>query len=208
MSILRNRVRDHLLKQIHKGKLEIGKSINLAELSRTLNVSVTPVREALSQLEYAKVIRAIPNSGFVVPRLSKNEAMDLYGITAQLEMMALESVSFSENEIARLRSQYQTMSQATNSFDQLKARFRFHDELLLNCGNMVLVQILDNLKLRLLFYEHFVAMDMDFHQLMMNQHEAMIQAIEENNTPTACLIVKMNWMAVLDHVMRQIGNST
>ncbi|NAY90947.1 GntR family transcriptional regulator [Muricauda sp. JGD-17] len=205
MSILRNQVRDHLLRQIHDGRLKVGKTINLAELSRNLNVSVTPIREALSQLEYAKVIRAVPKTGFVVHRLSEREAIDLYGIMAQLEMMALDGLSFSEKDLKGLRSSLKRLSETDNALDQLKARFGFHDTLLQNCDNIVLIQILDNLKLRLLFYEQRLANNQDFHELMLNQHEAIIQAIEENNIPTACLVLKMNWTAVRDRVINQMG---
>lgn len=203
-SILRNQVRDHLLRQIHNGDLEIGRSINLAELSRTLGVSVTPIREALSQLEYAKVVKAIPNSGFLVPRLNQKEANDLYNVVAQLEMTALELISFSEKDLKKLRSSLQRLSEADNPLERLKQRLNFHDVLLRNCDNEVVLQVLESLKMRLIFYEQQAHSDLDFHKLMINQHEGIIQAIEENNIPTACLVLKMNWMAVLEYVSRQI----
>ena len=68
----------------------MGKTINLAALSRDTGISVTPIREALSQLEHAQVLQAIPNRGFVVAKLSKPEVKNLIEIVAQLEVMALE----------------------------------------------------------------------------------------------------------------------
>ncbi len=202
--ILRNQVRDHLLRQIHNGTLNMESSINLAELSRVIGVSVTPIREALSQLEIINVVKAIPKSGFILPRLEKSEATNLYSTMVQLEMTALEHSSFSERDIQSLRKRHEETVTADNPLTRLKARFIFNDALIQNCANGVLLQVLDNLKTRLLFYERLVDSDDEFHQLVINQHEAIIQAIEEHNIPTACIIVKMNRMAILDHVAAQI----
>ncbi|MEZ4810925.1 MAG: GntR family transcriptional regulator [Allomuricauda sp.] len=203
--ILRNQVKNHLLGQIQKGELKVGQTINLAALSRGMGISVTPIREALSQLEHAKAIKAIPKRGFVVAHLDKKEASDLYHTVAQLEMMALESSNFSEDDLALLRLQQSRTQQMAAPMDRLKARFDFHALLVKNCSNMVLLQVLDNLKVRLHFYEQGFGEDTSFYGLMNNQNEAILQAIEEDNVPTATLILKMNWMTVLEYVQNRIG---
>ena len=38
-----------------------------------------------------------------------------------------------------------------------------------------------------------------------NQHEAIIAAIEEDNVPTASLLLKMNWMIILNYILKQLG---
>jgi len=88
---LRTQVRDHLLSEMIKGKLKIGKTLNLAALSRELNISVTPIREALTQLQQANIIKAIPNRGFIIAPLDVKEAEDLYSLVASLEVMAIEN---------------------------------------------------------------------------------------------------------------------
>ncbi|NND79179.1 MAG: GntR family transcriptional regulator, partial [Maribacter sp.] len=88
--ILRDQVRSHLLDQMTNGLLEPGKTINLAALARKLDVSVTPIREALTQLQQSKLIKAIPNRGFIIAELNYLEAKDLYELVADLEVLALE----------------------------------------------------------------------------------------------------------------------
>mgnify|MGYP001083487625 CR=1 FL=1 len=78
--VLRDKIKEHLLLQIQKGNLKVGKTVNLAALSRATGISVTPIREALSQLEHAQVLQAIPNRGFVVAQLSKSEVKCLIDI--------------------------------------------------------------------------------------------------------------------------------
>ncbi|WP_420601717.1 GntR family transcriptional regulator [Flagellimonas sp.] len=203
-SNIRNAVRSYLLDEIHKGQLEIGKTINLAALSRKLGVSVTPIREALSQLEQARIIKAIPNRGFVVASLTQQEAQNLYETTAQLEIVALEHSSFSEEDVELLRNQQVKLQQTHTPLNRLKARFEFHDLLLKNCTNTVLLQILDDLKARLLFYEQGFGQDASFYENVDNQNEAIIHAIAEDNVPTAALILKMNWMVVLQYIEKQL----
>ena len=203
--ILRDSVKNHLLEQIRNGELQIGKTINLAKLSREVGISVTPIREALSQLEHARVIKAVPKRGFLVTRLSKREAQELYEITAQLEMMALESSSFSTADLNALRNQHRRMEMENTPKDSIANRFEFHDLLVQNCKNKVLLQILDDLKMRLLFYERGLGDDSSFHTLLNNQNEAIVQALEEDNLPAAALILKMSWMAVLEYIESRIG---
>lgn len=200
ITILRDKVKDHLLDQIEKGELTIGKTINLAALSRTIGISVTPIREALSQLEQARVINAVPNRGFVVTHLTKKEAGNLYETVAQLEVMALESSPFHPEDIEHL------WHQAKRLYDEksLNTRFEFHRLLVQNCSNTVLLQTLENLKVRLRFYEQGFAGDTSFFDSANRQNESILQAIEQDNIPTAALILKMNWMAVLEYVHRKM----
>ncbi|MEX0315596.1 MAG: GntR family transcriptional regulator [Allomuricauda sp.] len=204
--ILRNQVKSYLLHQIQKGELEIGKTINLAALSRNIGISVTPIREALSQLEQARIIKAIPNKGFVVTKLTQKEAKNLYETVAQLETMALESSSFDSEDIESLKGQQNKLQQANTPLDRLKSRFRFHDLLVKKSANSILLQVLDDLKARLLFYEYGFAGDTEFYANLDHQNESIINAIIEDNIPTAALILKMHWMSVLEYAEKRIAN--
>jgi DNA-binding GntR family transcriptional regulator len=205
--ILRNTVKAHLLEQIQKGELKVGKTINLAALSRKIGVSVTPIREALSQLEQARIIKAVPNRGFVVSMLTKKEAKNLYDTIAQLEVMALENSIFSEEDVRSLQLQQLKLQQSHTFMTRLKVRFQFHHLLVHKCTNTVLLQILEDLKARLLFYEQGFGQDASFYENVDNQNEAIVRAIEEDNLPTAALILKMNWMVVLEYIERQMSTN-
>lgn len=203
--ILRDVVKIHLLSEIEKGQLRIGKTINLAKLSRELKISVTPIREALTQLEESEIVKAIPNRGFIINELSIDEAKDLYNTVAQLEVIALDSSIFTDSVKAKLRTVQLKLQQAHTSKASLNARFQFHDTLLKACGNRILVGILKKLKTRILFYERLYINDSTFYEIIDNQNEGVLRAIEEDNIPTAALILKMNWMTVLDYLKKQMS---
>nr|WP_288978032.1 GntR family transcriptional regulator [uncultured Allomuricauda sp.] len=205
LSALRDKIKEHLLRQIQNGELQVGKTINLAALSRVTGISVTPIREALTQLEQAQVIQAVPNRGFVVAKLSKQEVKNLIEIVAQLEVMALESSKFEPDEMDALARMQSELEATTTISEGLRARFNFHNHLVQHCPNKVLLQILKDLKVRLHFYEHDFIKDHGFFKKLSTQTRSVVDAIQEDNVPTAALILRMHWMSILEHIEAQIN---
>lgn len=203
-SILRDKIKEHLLLQIQNGALKVGKTINLAALSRDTGVSVTPIREALSQLEQAQVLQAIPNRGFVVAKLSKTEVKNLIEIVAQLEVIALENSEFDLDGMAVLNTLQAKMENTESVAKGLAIRYSFHNHLVRHCTNKILLQILKDLKLRLHFYEHDFIQDFLFFKKLSKQTRSVVEAIQEDNVPTAALILRMHWMSILEHIGGQI----
>ncbi len=202
--VLRDSIKEHLLFQIQNGELQVGKTINLAALSRATGISVTPIREALSQLEHAQVLQAVPNRGFVVAKLSKTEVKNLIEIVAQLEVMAVEQSEFNSEEMEVLARLQSKMEATTTIAEGLSARFNFHNHLAKHCTNKVLLQILKDVKLRLHFYEHDFIQDFEFFKKLSAQTRSVVEAIQQDNVPTAALILRMHWMSILEHIEAQI----
>ncbi len=201
---MRDQVREYLLTQMREGKLNAGESVNLAALARTLKVSVTPVREALTQLQQSHVIEAIPNRGFFMKELSHDEAKNLYELVAQLEVLALEQSEFDADAIANLRTQQRLIQESVHPLDRINAYMEFHRLLTKNYKNTVAQQILGDLKTRVFLYEKAFMSDESFYYNSDNQHEAIISAIEDDNVPSAALVLKMNWYLVQDYIAKQL----
>ncbi|MFS4468292.1 GntR family transcriptional regulator [Maribacter sp. 2210JD10-5] len=201
---LRDQVREHLLKQMVSGALQIGKTINLAALSRELDVSVTPIREALTQLQQAHIIKAIPNRGFVVSELDVDEAEDLYNLVANLEVMAIENSEFDTATIEALKKQQEVFENAPNALQRIQADLEFHKLMTQGYENKLALRILNDLKTRIFFYERAFMLDDSFYNKSDNQHEAIISAIEDDNVPTASLLLKMNWMLILNYIQKKL----
>lgn len=203
-TIFRDQVREYLLQQMREGKLNAGQSVNLAALARQLNVSVTPIREALTQLQQSQVIEAIPNRGFFIKELSHVEAKNLYEIVAQLEVLALEESTFDKETISKLRVQQQLIQTAEEPLHRINAYMNFHQQLTKNYKNTVAQQILNDLRTRVFLYEKAFMSDESFYFNSDNQHEAIISAIEDDNVPSAALVLKMNWFLVQDYIEKQL----
>jgi len=201
---VRDKVREHLLEQMQEGNLEAGQSISLAALARKLKVSVTPVREALTQLQQSQIVQAIPNRGFSIAKVNPEEAKNLYELVAHLELLALEESSFDAAAIERLKNQRDVVAKAEDSLERVNAYMEFHRLLTDNYNNSVVQQILTDLKTRVFFYERAFMANDSFHYNSNAQHDAIISAIEEDNIPSASLFLKMNWMLIQSYIEKQL----
>ncbi len=201
---LRDQVRDYLLNEMTAGSLELGKTINLAALSRALNVSVTPIREALAQLQQARIIEAVPNRGFIIAELDVKEAEDLYQLVASLEVMAIENTEFKEENITKLNLQQEIFENAPNAIARIQADLEFHRLLTKGFENDLALKLLHDLKTRVFFYERAFMANDSFYNKSDNQHEAIISAIADDNVPTASLLLKMNWMLILNYIQKKL----
>ncbi|SDE31972.1 DNA-binding transcriptional regulator, GntR family [Pricia antarctica] len=201
---VRDKVREHLLEQMQEGNLEAGQSISLAALARKLKVSVTPVREALTQLQQSQIVQAIPNRGFSIAKVNPEEAKNLYELVAHLELLALEESTFDEAAIERLKNQRDVVAKAEDSLERVNAYMEFHRLLTDNYNNSVVQQILTDLKTRVFFYERAFMANDSFHYNSNAQHDAIISAIEEDNIPSASLFLKMNWMLIQSYIEKQL----
>lgn len=79
---------DLLREAIVSGELAPGTRLVLEELSQRYNVSMTPIREALSTLESEGLIAQHPHRGAVVSALDREELLELYAIRAAVESLA------------------------------------------------------------------------------------------------------------------------
>ena len=84
---------DFLRKQLLLGKeYPPGTFIREVELAEKLNVSRSPVREALRELESHGLVKAIPRKGAVVLGYSEQDVAEIYDVRLSLEMLIYEHI--------------------------------------------------------------------------------------------------------------------
>lgn len=82
-------VRDTLRHSILSGALPTGSRLKQADIAARLNVSTTPVREALRDLASEQLVQLHPYRGAVVCGLDPAELTEIYDIRKALEPMAI-----------------------------------------------------------------------------------------------------------------------
>jgi len=89
---------------IVEGRLRPGDRLVEARLADELDLSRTPIREALRMLQSEGLVRIEPNRGSSVRALAIDEIADLYELRARLEAMAAElaAVRITAEELERL----------------------------------------------------------------------------------------------------------
>ncbi|GGK02635.1 GntR family transcriptional regulator [Pseudomonas matsuisoli] len=81
---------DRLRKLIVEGRLEAGSRINEKALCEQLQISRTPLREALKVLANEKLVELLPNRGAKVVLLSDREIAEAFEVMARLEAISGE----------------------------------------------------------------------------------------------------------------------
>lgn len=82
------RVYDVLRERIVSGQLEPGARLTIRSLAELMNVSESPIREAVRQLEIEGLITTVPHTGVSVSHLSADEVREIVEIREALEPMA------------------------------------------------------------------------------------------------------------------------
>lgn len=148
---LKDHVYQYISEKINNGTLVPEAKINEKMVIEDLNISRTPVREALIQLATEGYLENIPRKGFIVKRVDEQKAMEIYSLLGLLDGFAasLSVDALSDDDILQLEQLYEKMELAIEAND-IKAYYafqnQFHDTYTSKCGNSELVKIIQLLK--------------------------------------------------------------
>lgn len=132
---LRDRVYDLVLEMLTRGDVRPGSRLAIDVVARELDVSPTPVREALVQLERTGLVSREAHRGYrVAPPLTVDEVLQVYAARLVVETGAMELAAprRSDNfvaELERAQQRHRETAQAVlvEGIDDAERRQRFID---------------------------------------------------------------------------------
>lgn len=141
-------VRTVLRRAILKGELTGGTRLVQAELAAMLDVSTTPVREALRDLATEGLVQFDPHRGAIVAEQSTEDVHDIYRIRMVLEPLAMREAvpKLTDTLLARLRTLHQSMMDAPHSADWVDRNRVFHMAVYETAASPRLASIIRNLQ--------------------------------------------------------------
>ena len=150
---LNERAYKNLLNRILNFKFKPGEKIIEEKLSRQLNVSRTPLREALRRLEKEGFIENISRRGCYVKKMSAEEMLKIYEIREVLEGLGarLASGKISPEKFKELEKIVKEMGDCIKRDDYVKYNERdlkFHKIIISESGNPLLEQIMERFSLQ------------------------------------------------------------
>ena len=103
--------------RIRSGELVPGQRLALEELTQSLGMSATPIREALRLLQADHLIDYKPHHGVVVKELPPDATVEIYRIRSVLEPLAAELAveSISEERLAELERLHEALGTAVSA---------------------------------------------------------------------------------------------
>jgi len=104
-------VRDVLRRAVLNGELAGGTRLVQAEIASSLNVSTTPVREALRDLAAEGLIDFDPHRGAIVQEKTPDELVEIYSIRRVLEPLAMRQAAgnMTKQQLEELRALHDGM---------------------------------------------------------------------------------------------------
>ena len=127
--------------EINAGKIPLDSFINIPEIERQLDMSRTPIREAMLRLQTEKVVEIVPKRGIRILALSADELADYYQVVAGLELQAIGNIcarKLSRTDIMPLLyalSAEETALRGGNQDAWAEADEKFHRSLFILNGN-------------------------------------------------------------------------
>ena len=146
---LREKVFRVIREGILEGKYKPGEALREATIAKELNVSRTPVREAIRQLELEGLVQSIPNKETVVRGVSEEDVQDIFMIRSRLEGMAarLAAERITPEELEELKEVLELTEFYVTKNDLVhigELDHRFHDMIYKATKSKILKQMLSD----------------------------------------------------------------
>lgn len=151
---LRQQVENALRQAIIDGRFRPGQRLTERELTVSMGVSRTLLREAFRQLESEELITVIPNRGPIVRGLSADEIQELYAIRAVLEGLAARTFAVKASDrnlqlLGEAAADAIAAYKAGDAAGALEGKNRFYDILADGAGSQSLSTMLATLHTRI-----------------------------------------------------------
>jgi DNA-binding GntR family transcriptional regulator len=180
----------HLYEKINNGTLKPREKINESQLCKDIDVSRTPIREALIQLEDEGYIERLPRRGFTVKEISQDTIKAIYQILGCLEGFAatLAIDRLTDKDLEDLRILVKKMDEAIAE-KKVQEYFRlqrnFHNVYISICGNSELSDLITSLKKRFVKKAYYLSEDQrSLYETMErnnNGHKHIIELLEKRD---------------------------
>ena len=184
---------DALREGIKVGRYTPGQRLIEADLTRELNVSRGPVREAMHRLAGEGLVVIEPHRGVVVRRLTREDVANLYEVREGIEGLAarLAAKHIDEGDNAkRLRAAIKQMRDVFESGDAaayMESNESLHGLIFELSGNNALVKMVQQLRLPVfrLQFSRMMRSSAEAKNDSVEDHEKVVQAILAGNPKKA-----------------------
>lgn len=183
-----------------------GTQLNIETLAGQLNISRTPVREALLRLQADGLIQSIPHVGFFVTEVSEQDLNELFELRILLECHAAANAApqltkEDIDEVDRLAAQARTAVDQGDMATFLGADTRLHTLLMERAGNRRLIAMMETLR-DLTYRERTLSIRSpeNVHETLI-EHQRLAEALRQHDGKLACQRMGEHLDAVRDRVL-------
>jgi len=196
---LREQVYERLRGALQRGEIRAGSPLALDQLSQSLGISRTPLREALLQLENEGFVEILPRRGCLVRRLDAKEIRDLYQLIGAMEAAVIRehAAKLGPEEISTMRRLNVEMREALRSddFDRFHtANLSMHEVYLSLSDNRPLRRLVGIWKQRLYDFPRRAGFVKQWELASCDEHDRLIDLLAADDPQAAADYVQnVHW---------------
>ena len=190
---------------------EIPPKLDERKLADDLNVSRTPIREAITKLEQEGLVEVLPRRGAYVVRKTKAEIIEIIHIWAALESMAARMATqvATDKEIASLREmQVKHNNTGTIKFqidEYSQTNLAFHQKIIQLSKCRMLIDMTETLFIHMKAIRRKTIAERDRVIKSVVDHMKIIEAIESRNAGKSEKLVKEHALKLAEHVKEYVN---
>ena len=210
--IIQESLKSHIIKAlwqlIIEGKIAPNQPLREIHLAELLNISRTPLREGLQQLEWEGILVSEPRKGFRLAKFSESDIHEIYPLRAHLESYALELSGIPNQKVIDELIKLNVKIKKTKSPKKIvELDEQWHLLLISNCTNQRLLKMIKILHRQSQRYEYaYMAM----HKTAQNsteQHDQIISFLEEGELQKATELFAQNNLSGIDTLIHWLQHN-
>lgn len=186
-----DQIRQSIESAIASGELLPGDTVDDVALTKTYQVSRTPVREALLQLQVQGILISTPRGGSMVAKISLQQLLSLWELLSELEgiavRLACERMSDEElNALLKLHHQSKKVVDKDDVKGWQETNFQFHELIYAGARNPFLRQDVLRIRFRTGIYRRHAFGALGQIKASYQQHDKIVNALIQRNAASAC----------------------
>lgn len=208
--LLNQKVYRVLKESIIKGFLEPGTKLLENKIAEEMQVSRTPVREAMQKLVAEGFVKTTPNQTMVVTEVSPEDVKEVLQIRGVLEGLAasIAAKKINRQEIVELENIISQMSlhvTKKNLSSYCQVDDEFHNLILNICGNKWIIQIRDNLGS---FIYRFRIKSLSVSGRLkhsLEEHQAIMESLKKHNSEEADRLSQIHMENTVINILKNVA---
>lgn len=205
---LRENVAKEIRDKILNRELEPGMRIIEQNLSKELNVSRGPIREALRQLEQEGLVEYTRNVGCSVKKATIKDLYEIYLLRSTYEIIAvrLSGGEYTREDIRKMEDILQLMETLDNYEEVVNCDHMLHRIIVEKAGSERITKLWSDLDYGSIISCYIYGFDeTNTVKRQYKIHRELVDALETNNVETICDAVHRHYMNSVRHFMQQEG---
>lgn len=210
---LHEQVAHRLRQMLVENRIAPGAKLNERELSEVLNISRTPLREAIKMLAAEGLVELLTNRGAIAVKLTESDVRNTFEVMAGLESQSgeLAALRITDNELKEIKAMHYDMLAAYTRQDlptYYRLNANIHSAINVAAKNPVLTATYKQVNARLQALRFRSNQDGDKWKAAVREHEQMVSALEARDPVAMRTVLMSHLINKRDVVIEQLRTAT